>query len=375
MRALLIYATQFLLTTALGVAFVFLEDVQHLHGLADWEIGLIAGTGFGASFVAQIGLSPFADRGSLKLLAIVALTTGILGPLGFAYGTSAWFLALSRGFTGIGLGLFGLLARKSLIGMDATGGGAKLGILLSVAVAGFVTGPLVGALFEPLGFEAPFIIVSVGIALVGIPATIAILRSDIARAAVRYGDIGTLLIRPRVQAAMLVQVIVWGFIGVFDSALDRFLTDFDASTTMVAVVVMFVGAPMLIFPRIAGNLAESRGASSVMLPALLILVPAMLGYSVASSVSVVIIFGVMHGFGESFASVSSQVLLLEVTGAERAAIGSALLEAAGLSAAAFAAFFAPVGYGAWGQSIFLYSGITGAVLGAIAMLRVRNAWD
>jgi|GEM_PF-5538290 len=67
MRSMLIYSTQFFLTCALGVVFVFLEDVQSKFGLADWEVGLIAGTGFGASFLAQIILSPLADRGMVSL--------------------------------------------------------------------------------------------------------------------------------------------------------------------------------------------------------------------------------------------------------------------------------------------------------------------
>lgn len=375
MRSLLIYATQFLLTSALGVVFVFLEDVQTEFGLADWEIGVIAGMGFGASFLAQIVLSPFADRGLVVPLAIVAIVAGIIGPVGFAFGTNVWILAISRGLAGIGLGLFSLLARKALIGTDATGGGAKLGILLSVAVAGFIAGPLIGALLEPVSFEAPFIAVSAALLIVGVPATGAILRSEIAAASVDYGDLGRLLARPKVQAAMVVQVIVFGYIGVFDATLDRFLTDLGASTNMVAVVIVFVGAPMLILPRLAGNLAERKGGANVMIPALLLLLPAMFGYAVAGAIVVAIIVGMVHGAGESFSTISSQVLVLEVTGAERAAVGSALLDAAGLSTAAVAAFVAPLGYGAYGQTMFLYTGLIGVALGVIATLRVRFAWD
>ena len=101
----------------------------------------------------------------------------------------------------------------------------------------------------------------------------------------------------------------------------------------------------------------------------------MFGYSIAQSVPVAIIFGVLHGSGESFASVSSQVLVLEVTGAERAAVGAALLDAAGLSSAAVAAFAAPLVYGAEGQSVFVYTALVGVALASVAYLRVRSAWD
>ncbi len=375
MRAFTIYATNFLLACAIGVVFVFFEDVQTKFGLSDLEVGLIAGAGFGASFFVQLTVAPLADRGGTGPLAIVALVTGIVGLLGFAFGTNVLFLAIGRSSSGVALGLFMMLARKALIGLDAEGGGAKLGILLSTVVAGFITGPLIGAAFEPLGFEAPFVIVATALALVGVPATLAIRGSEIAIAGVDYRDLGTLIRRPKVQSAMIVQVIVFGYIGVFNASIDRFLTDLGASTQMVAVVVVFVGAPLVVLPRIAGALAESRGGSAVMLPALLILLPAMFGYGLVSTVGLAMFFGVLHGSGESFASVSAQVLVLEVTGAERAAVGSALLDAAGLLAATLAAFSAPIAYGAVGQDLFIYTGVIGAILAAAALVRVRSAWD
>lgn len=375
MRAWPIYITNFLLTSALGVVFVFLEDVQRLNGLADWEVGAIAGTGFGAALVAQLLLAPLADRGQSKTLAIVALTCGIIGPVGFAYGTSMLMLATSRGLSGIGLGLFGLLARKALLGLDATGGGAKLGVLLSTAVAGFIIGPVIGALFEPLGFRAPFLIVSAALILIGLPATRTILQTPIAATPVDFSDLGRLLARPKVQAAMLIQVVVFGFIGVFDAIIDRFLTDLGASTGQVALAILVVGGPLLVFPRIAGNLAERLGGTRVMLPALFGLIPAMLGYGLAPTLVVAIVAGFIHGCSESFASISAQVLVLEVTGAERAALGAALLEAAGLTAATIGAVLAPSVYGSIGQDLFLGVAVIGVLLGLAAFARARAGFE
>jgi MFS family permease len=375
MRAWLIYITNFLLTSSLGVVFVFLEDVQRANDLADWEIGVIAATGFAAALVANLVLSPMADRGRSAPLAVVALAAGIIGPVGFAYGSSMLVLAASRGLSGIGLGLFGLLARKALLGIDAAGGGAKLGMLLSTAVAGFIIGPVIGAAFEPLGFEAPFLAVSLAVTAIGIPATRSILRTAIAAAPVDYSDLGRLLARPKIQAAMIVQVIVYGFIGIFDSVVDRFLTDLGASTAQVAVTILVVGAPMLVLPRIAGGLAERLGGARVMLPALLGIIPAMVGYGVAGTLVVASFAGFLHGTSESFASISSQVLVLEVTGAERAAVGSALLDAAGLTAATVGAALAPTVYGASGQWVFGGAAVLGITLGLIAVLRVRQGSD
>ncbi|MEM9655337.1 MAG: MFS transporter, partial [Actinomycetota bacterium] len=273
-------------------------------------------------------------------------------------------------------GLFALLARKALIGLDATGGGAKLGMLLSTAVAGFIMGPIIGALFEPLGFAAPFLAVSAAIIVVGIPATMILLRTEIAATPVDYSDLGRLLARPKVQAAMLVQVIVYGFIGVFDVIIDRFLTDLGASTGQVAMTIMVVGGPMLILPRFAGNLAERLGGAAVMLPGIAVLIPTVCGYGFSGTVLAVTMVGFFHGSSESFASISAQVLVLEVTGPERAAVGSSLLDASGLGAATVAAAIAPMVYGSGGaRTVFVGAGMIGALLGIAAVVRARQGSD
>lgn len=372
-RTLPIYGAHFFLTSALGVVFVFLEDVQEDLGLADWGIGVIAGTGFAAALVASLVLAPLADRGHASRLGVIALLAGIVGPVMFAYGSNVATLATGRGLSGIGLGLFGLAARKALIGEDAEGGGAKLGILLSIAVAGFILGPFIGAMLEPIGFEAPFVFVSAVIALTGVPATRTIRSTPMAEMAVDYSDLGLLVRRPRIQAAMIVAVIVYGYIGVFDATLDRLVTDLGGDTTAVAIVIVFTGGPMLILPKLTGAAAEARGASTVMMPALLLLVPVMLGYWWAGGVWMVAVAGFVHGTGESFASVSSQVLALEVTGAERAAVGSGLIDAAGLAAASVGAFLGPLLYGSAGQTAFLWTFGFGVALALLALQRQSRA--
>ena len=373
----IIYATYFFYTSSLGVAFVFLEDVQSRNNLADWEVGSIAAAGFAVALVVQLLLSPLADRGRSLPLALTALVCGVIGPIGFAYGTSAGVIAFSRGLSGIGLGVFAILARKALIGIDAAGGGAKLGMLLSSAVAGFIIGPVIGAVFEPLGFEVPFVLVSVVIAIFGSLATRVIMRAEIASSQVDYSVLGELIRRPRIQAALIVQTIVMGYVGVFDAIVDRYLTDLGAETSQVAMAILAVGFPMLILPRFAGNKAEALGGTRVMLPTLLILVPVMLGYSAVSTVLAFTVFGFLHGSGESFASISAQVLVLEVTKAERAAVGTSLIDAAGLTAAAITAGLAPPLYGSMGRGLFVATAAFGFVLALIAWQRSRAAveWD
>ena len=112
-----------------------------------------------------------------------------------------------------------------------------------------------------------------------------------------------------------------------------------------------------------------------MLPALIGLIPAMAGYGLATGLAVAALSGFLHGLSESFASVGAQVLVLEVTGAERAAVGASLLDAAGLTAAAVTAMAAPVVYGASGQWVFRGAAAIAVVLGLVALQRVRHGSD
>ena len=73
-RTLPIYVTNFLLTVALGVIFVFVEDVQTRQSLSDGEIGLIVGAGFAfAVSLGEFGATSFIPRRAELLTAPVAL--------------------------------------------------------------------------------------------------------------------------------------------------------------------------------------------------------------------------------------------------------------------------------------------------------------
>lgn len=368
-----LYALNFLMASSIGLVFVFLADIQDLYGLADWQLGFVASMGFVAALVTQLALAPLLDRGHVKELAWTAVAVGALGTVGFAFAKSFWLLGLARGMSGVGLGLFGVVARKALIGLDIAGGGAKVGAMLSTGVAGFLTGPGLGASLGSISFEAPFVILGALIVMVGIPAAHIAANAEIATAAVDYSDIGWLLKKPRVQVAILAQMMVFGFIGVFDSIVDRYLTDLGSSPTAIAITVTITGAPLLILPMRAGALAERVGGARVLLPALLLSVPCVALFGLAGGAVMFAAVGVFQGVSESFSSTGAQVLVLEASGASRSAIGSAVLEVIGLAMAATTSVLAPIIYGASGAKVLfgIYSAFSAALV-ALAALRIRS---
>lgn len=370
----LIYAVNFLMAMSLGVVFVFLADLQDRNGLETWELGIVAAAGFLAALIAQVILSPLADRGHIGILSAIALAASVVGTLGFVVANQTWTLAATRGLAGVGLGLYGVAGRKAIIGLDTDGAGAKLGSFLSTGVAGFLVGPPVGALLGRFSFEMPFLVVGVAIAVVGVPTLRVISRSEVATAPVDYGDIGELIRRPRVQAALLSQVALFGFIGVFDSTVDRYFTDLGASTAATATALFVIGFPLLVLPSIAGSLAERIGGVRVLFPAFAAIVPAILLFGWLESVPLLALAGVVETTGESFAFLAVAMIVFEVTGASRVAVGHALLEAAGLLSATVTAGLGPFVYGLAGPGV-LFTGFaaTSAALIGLAWLRLRVA--
>ena len=367
-----IYTTQFLVTASMGVIFAYLADLQDRYGLSHWEVSSIAAAGFVAGLLAQMFLSPLVDRGHHRFVAWVSVTAAVLGAFGFVFAHDTWSLVTSRALAGLAFGLFGLVARKALIGRDISGSGAKVGGLLSCAVAGFISGPAIGAALSSVSFEAPFLITGTLMLLLGPVSAALISKSPIAAAAVDYSHLASLLRRPRVQAAICVHVGIWGLIGIFDATVDRYLTDVGLSSAELAVGLLIIGIPLMALPPYTGALAERLGGGRVGVPALLLFVPAVLLYGWIGGLASFIAVGLAEAVAESYGVMGAQVLVLEATGAEQAAMGTGVLEAVGLFVAAGAAFGGPPLYGQFGPRwLFGSWAAVCLILAAIAMLRLR----
>lgn len=368
------YTTNFLFAASIGMVFVFLADLQDRYGLSNWEFGVLASIGFVAALVTQLGFSPYVDRGVIKPAVWTALVLGPLGVIGFAFADSFLTLTISRAMVGVGMGLFLATARKAILGLDLDGGGKKVGTLLSTSVGGFILGPVIGTALGQISFGTPFLVLGAALVIVGSWAARLISVAPVAATPVDYRDIGLLLTRPKVQAAICTQIAIFVGIGVFDAIFDRFLTDRGVGDFAIAAVILAIGSPMLILPRIAGEIAEKYGGARTVLPGLAVLVPAVLLYGFTGGAVTVALLGMLHGSGEAFAAISGQMLVLEETGTERASVGSAILETAGLSTATVAAFIAPLVYGEWGGTVlFLSTGLIALGLALGTAQRVQAA--
>ncbi len=342
-----VYLAYMLMVASAGVTFVFLEDVETQFGLPSWGVGLIASLGFLTAVISAIVISPIGDRGNLTGLGVAGFITSILGNITFALAGDLWTLAGSRALTGIGAGIFAVVARKALIGEATDDSGEKLGMLISAAVAGFIGGPAIGSFLSEFGgIGTPYYVLSVLLALIAAPTMHWIRSTPVATSAVvGLSTARHLVKKPGVRAALFTQVAVFFNIGVFDATVDEYLTDLGVSNAGVGVVIVIVGSPLLFIPAIVGRFVDkSPRPADIMLLALFFFVPIVITLGLWTGVVVFVSLAFVQTALESAIFPASARVIVNETGAEESATGTGLLDAAGNLAAAVSALVAPIAY-------------------------------
>ena len=345
----LVYIAYLFMVSSAGVTFVFLEDVEELYGIPAWGIGLISSLAFFTAVISSLFIAPLGDRGMLRALGGFAFATAIIGNVWIGFATELWSLAASRALGGLGVGVFSVVGRKALIGETTEGSAEKVGGFISAAVAGFIGGPALGAWLGELGgIETPYLAISAVLALLAIPTMRYLVTVPIAVSEKITATAMLPLLRSRkVRAAGAAHVAVFFNIGVFDATVDEYLTDLGASNQQVGLILLAVGAPLLVIPRLAGRAVDtSTRAPQIMLIAMAIFVPIVLTLGVWVGIAVFVVLAVFQTAMESVIFPAATRLVVDEAGAERSAVGTGLLDAAGSFAAGFSAFVAPILYDA-----------------------------
>jgi predicted MFS family arabinose efflux permease len=174
------------------------------------------------------------------------------------------------------------------------------------------------------------------------------------------------------HAAMLAQLMVFANIGIFDSVVDRYLTDLGASNTMVGLLLLAIGLPLVLLPSRAGRWVEQHGPRDVIVPLMLISSLSITGFGILPVVAVVAVAGLVQGTIESIIFPATQLLALDETGTEQAAAGQAMLGTIGMATAGLTAMLAPSVYAAVGaRPLFGGMGVAAVGLAMIAARRLR----
>ncbi len=347
----LVYLAYMLMVASAGVTFVFLEDIESDYGISSWGIGLISALSFFTAVIAALAIAPYGDRGHLRTLGYLSFATAIAGNLWIGFATELWSISVSRGLAGLGAGVFSVVGRKALIGTDTDDGGEKIGGFISAAVAGFIAGPAIGAqLSEWGGIETPYLVLAALLLIITVPTLRWLGSIEVATDEhTSISEMIPLLNEPGVRAAVAVQVGLFFNIGVFDATVDEYLTDLGVSNAQVGLILIIIAAPLLVIPRLAGRFVDNaERPARLMLGGFALFVPIVLTLGLWNGVAVFIGFAFAQTALESTLFPTTARVVLNETGAERSAIGTGLVDAAGSLAASVSAFVAPAVYDAAG---------------------------
>ena len=246
-------------TTMAGVSSVFalLAEIHNEYGIAERDLGWIAGSAFIGALVTQLWLSRYADRGYGGLLMRAGVAASAIGLLWFGLADQLWQFVIARLILGAGIGVIVPASRRYIIVNAGDDQGRQLGAFYGAYLAGFVFGPpLAGALTVAFNVKTPFIIFGAltaatyaSVHRLVIPAAENILRDD--KRVLRR------LIRVREMVAALLVVVSFRYsIGVFEPLWAPHMDNLGASTMVISLSLTGFALPMLIIARWAGSLSD-----------------------------------------------------------------------------------------------------------------------
>ena len=354
-----LYVALFTLTASFGLVFTLLADLQEEVGFGDSALGAIAGVSFLTSVTAQLTLAPLADRGHARRLLVGSVVLAGIASVWFAVATSTTELITARALAGIGIGGFQPAARAVVAASDPNRAATRLGRLAAVETAGFVGGPVIGAVgFELWGLDAPFLLVAVLLAAV-VPSLVraplpALLPED-GPTRSRREVVRSILGRRKAVAAILYGAALFLPAGMYEAIWARFMADLGASTLFVGFTLSMYGVPFALTAAFGGGLIDRRGTRTAVIIALGIVVPLTAVYGQLRSPWWLMALAMVEAVGNGLGMPASQAAMTAATGPGERAAGQGLVAAAGLVGAGLAAFTAAPLYARFGPGVMFFA--------------------
>ncbi|MFN0089754.1 MAG: MFS transporter [Acidimicrobiales bacterium] len=360
----MLYAVAALVSLGLGAMVSLLAELQDVHDLPAWGVGVIASSSFVSGLIAQLCLATYADRGHVRRMIVLGAAFPAIGLALMGVATDVWEFAAGRALIGLGLGLFVPAARKVILLRDPHRSGEALGRLVGAEICGFVVGPPLGAAIAAFrGPHAPFLLLGVLVAA-WVPAVAMMTLPPGALAARPAGDeldprVQTrLLAEPEVRATLAFSAAMFLEVGVFDTVWARHLTDRGASTLFVGVTFAVFGVPLALLSALGGRLADSVGALRLARLSLALGAPAMVAYGQLDALWLLAALAFAHAVFDAAALPALQSAMAAATPQRDAAAGQGLLESTNLAMGAVAALAAsPLYHLAGGAWVFGVSGV------------------
>lgn len=364
------------LAAGYGVMFTMLDDWRAEYGIQETGLSMIIAVGFFTSFIAQLTIAPYADRGHARKLMTVGMAANAAGALIMAFGSSLpWFL-LGRFVMGVGAGIAIPAIKRIVIVSDPENVGGNLGRGVSIEVGGFAIGPVIAALtVDSINLAAPFILIAVLIAIAGV----IISRLNITETAVedrteeRFAI--DLLKNRAVLGSVLVGIALYVMIGVYDSLWVIMMDDLRAPHWIGNAGVALFGLPWIFFGALGGRIAQKHGPLRVSAFGLSLGALYMTSYGFMTMPYLMLSVGLTQSILDSLTVTGIGVAVSQATPPERQAGASGLLGGMQTLMGGIAAMSAGTMYEHFGQKFaFTATGVAMAILVSLGCFLVGKKW-
>ena len=364
------------LASGYGVMFTMLDDWRAEFGIQETGLSMIIAVGFFTSFIAQLTIAPYADRGHARKLMTVGMAANAAGALIMAFGSSLPLFLLGRFVMGVGAGIAIPAIKRIVIVSDPENMGGNLGRGVSIEVGGFAIGPVIAALtVDSINLAAPFILIAVLITIAGV----IIARLDITETAIedrteeRFAI--DLLKNRAVLGSILVGVALYVMIGVYDSLWVIMMDDLKAPHWVGNAGVALFGLPWIFFGALGGRIAQKHGPLRVSAFGLALGSLYMTSYGFMTMPYLMLGVGLTQSMLDSLTVTGIGVAVAQATPPERQAGASGLLGGLQTLMGGVAAMSAGTMYEHFGQKFaFTATGVAMAILVSLGCFLVGKKW-
>ena len=364
------------LASGYGVMFTMLDDWRAEYGIQETGLSMIIAVGFFTSFIAQLTIAPYADRGHARKLMTVGMAANAAGALIMAFGSSLPMFLLGRFVMGVGAGIAIPAIKRIVIVSDPENMGGNLGRGVSIEVGGFAIGPVIAALtVDSINLAAPFILIAVLITIAGvIISRLNITETAIEdRTAERFAI--DLLKNRAVLGSILVGVALYVMIGVYDSLWVIIMDDLKAPHWVGNAGVALFGLPWIFFGALGGRIAQKHGPLRVSAFGLVLGSLYMTSYGFMTMPYLMLGVGLTQSMLDSLTVTGIGVAVAQATPPERQAGASGLLGGLQTLMGGVAAMSAGTMYEHFGQKFaFTATGVAMAILVSLGCFLVGKKW-
>ena len=364
------------LASGYGVMFTMLDDWRAEFGIQETGLSMIIAVGFFTSFIAQLTIAPYADRGHARKLMTVGMAANAVGALIMAFGSSLPLFLLGRFVMGVGAGIAIPAIKRIVIVSDPENMGGNLGRGVSIEVGGFAIGPVIAALtVDSINLAAPFILIAALITVAGF----IISRLNITETAVedrteeRFAI--DLLKNRAVLGSILVGIALYVMIGVYDSLWVIMMDDLKAPHWVGNAGVALFGLPWIFFGALGGRIAQKHGPLRVSAFGLALGSLYMTSYGFMTMPYLMLGVGLTQSMLDSLTVTGIGVAVAQATPPERQAGASGLLGGMQTLMGGLAAMSAGTMYEHFGQKFaFTATGVAMAILVSVGCFLVGKKW-